>query len=585
MFIDTRRVEEGVIVDTTICIIGGGIAGITLALEMEKAGIATCLLESGGFDPNDETRDLNRGEHIGLPYHFGDGCRSRFLGGGSNCWGGWCRPLEPEDFEKRDWIPYSGWPFGLEELAPFYERTHDLLKLGPKNFDPAFWETAINRNDVRRIPLTSGKVKDNISQFSPPVRFGKEYRDVLKRAKNVRVFLYANVVDIETDTSARTVSRTKVVTLSGRTMYIAAKHFVLAAGGIENPRLLLSSNKSQAAGLGNGNDLVGRFFMDHPRLMSGNVRFVKEWSRNKLYDIKYHYQNATVAARGTHIASQFSLVPEVMRSERLLNAQVWFSSVFPGEGSEGAQALFRFKQALLHKEQPGWQIEKDLATMVAHPIDTLGYGFTRFFQPRSLISSVKFQAIVEPEPNPDSRVMLSMTQRDRLGMQRVRVDWRLGEQVKRTFDRTFAILADEIRGSGIASVTLDPAIEGNPWPSSLEKEGTWHHMGTTRMHDSPTLGVVDRDCKVHGMSNLYISGSSVFPTAGANYPTITIAALTLRLSAHLQQQLIYPEGTSSVSGFSSSALYAANEPMKDRYASASASLNGYPNLLVHPDMD
>ena len=585
MFIDSRRVEEGSVVDTTICIIGGGVAGITLALEMEKMGIEACLLESGGFDPDDETRDLNRGEDVGLPYRFGDGCRSRFLGGGSNCWGGWCRPLEPEDFAKRDWVAHSGWPFGLEELAPFYERTHDLLKLGPKNFDPAFWEAAINRRDVRRIPLTSGKVKDNISQFSPPVRFGKAFSENLKRAQRVRVFLYANVVNIETDKAARTVSRVKVVTLSGRTLYVSARQFVLATGGIENPRLLLASNKVQAEGLGNGNDLVGRFFMDHPRLLSGNIRFTKEWSRNKLHDIKYHYQNATVAAHGTHISSQFSLVPEVLKQERLLNAQVWFSSVFPGEGSDGAQALFRFKQALLHKDQPGWQVGKDLATMVSHPIDTLGYGFTRVFQPRSLIRSIKFQAIVEPEPNPDSRIMLSTTQRDRLGMPRVRADWRLGEQVKRTFDRTFAILADEIRGSGIAAVTLDPPIEGNPWPSTLEKEGTWHHMGTTRMHDSPTQGVVDRQCKVHGMTNLYIAGSSVFPTAGANYPTITIAALTLRLSAHIIQQLKYPDAGFPVQEISFAGLHAANHSMTNRYASVKPSLAGYPDLLVRPDSD
>jgi choline dehydrogenase-like flavoprotein len=585
MFIDTRRVEEGSVVDTRICIIGGGVAGITLALEMEKMGIETCLLESGGFAPDDDTRDLYRGEDIGLPYRFGDGCRSRFLGGGSNCWGGWCRPLEPWDFEKRDWVAHSGWPFGLEELAPFYERTHDLLKLGPKTFEPAFWEAAIGRKDVRRIPLTSGKVRDTISQFSPPVRFGKEYSENLKRAQRVRVFLYANVVNIETDRHARTVSRVKVVTLSGRTMYVSAKQFVLATGGIENPRLLLASNKVQTAGLGNGNDLVGRFFMDHPRLLSGNIRFKKEWSRNKLHDIKYHYQNATVAAHGTHIASQFSLVPEVLKQERLLNAQVWFSSVFPGEGSEGAQALFRYKQALLHKEQPGWKPGRDLATMISHPVDTLAYGFTRLFQPRSLISSIKFQAIVEPEPNPDSRITLSATQRDLLGMQRVRVDWRLGEQVKRTFDRTFAILADEIRGTGIASVTLDPVIEGNPWPSTLEKEGTWHHMGTTRMHDSPTQGVVDRQCKVHGMTNLYVAGSSVFPTAGANYPTITIAALTLRLSAHIVQQLKRSETGFAVSDMSSMNPQVANEPIKNRYASATPSLAGYPNLSIRPDSE
>ncbi|NMM38844.1 MAG: GMC family oxidoreductase [Glaciimonas sp.] len=580
MFVDTRRVENGTVVETDVCIIGGGVAGITLALELEKQGIDACLLESGGFKADDETRDLYRGEGIGLPYHFSDGCRGRFFGGSSNCWGGWCRPLDPWDFEKREWIAHSGWPFGLQVLAPYYERTHALLKLGPYNFDPAFWEAAIGRRDVRRVPLASGKVRDTISQFSPPARFGKLYRDALARSRRIRTFLYANVLNIDTTGSAKTVSRVQVVTLSGRTMYVSAKLFVLATGGIENARLLLASNKDQPAGLGNGNDLVGRFFMDHPRLQSGSIRFTKEWSRNKLYDIKYHYMNAAVAAHGTCIASQLALTPEVLKQERLLNARVWFSSVFPGEGSEGAQALFRCKQALLHKEQAGWNLSRDLFTMISHPVHTVGYGYTRLFQPRSLIRDVKFQAIVEPEPDPNSRVTLSSSQRDRLGMSRVEVDWRPGKLAQRTFDRTFAILAEEMQRTGIAKVVLDPPIEGGEWPSSLEKEGTWHHMGTTRMHDSPKQGVVDRDCKVHGMTNLYIAGSSVFPTAGANFPTITIAALTLRLSEHIAKEL-----RSASACFSKGTLVGANlqhspAPVDEQPVSAKTSSTTQPIFFV-----
>ncbi|MES2537317.1 MAG: FAD-dependent oxidoreductase [Pseudomonadota bacterium] len=537
MFIDTRRVEDGSAIETAVCIIGGGIAGITLALEMEKNGIEACVLESGGFEPDDATRDLCRGEDIGLPYQFSDGCRARFFGGSSNCWGGWCRPLDAWDFDRRDWVAHSGWPFGLEELAPYYARTHALLRLGPQNYEPAYWEREIGRNDVRRIPIVTGKVRDTISQFSPPARFGKLYREKLRLSRCVRVFLYANAVEIDTGKAAHTVSQIHVATLSGRRLTVSAKSFVLATGGIENCRLLLSSNKVQTVGLGNGNDLVGRFFMDHPRLQSGDIRFTKPWSRNKLYDIKYHYMNSAVSAHGTHIASQLALTSEVLQQERLLNARAWFSSIFPGEGSEGAQALFRCKQALLQKDQAGWSLRKDLLTMATHPLDTLGYGFTRLFHPRSLIRGVKFQIIVEPEPDPDSRVTLSPFQKDRLGMNRVRVDWRLGTQVRRTFDRTLALLADELRQGGVADVALDPLIEGGDWPASLEKEGTWHHMGTTRMHDSAKQGVVDRNGKVHGMSNLYIAGSSVFPTAGANFPTITIAALTLRLSEWIVNEL------------------------------------------------
>jgi choline dehydrogenase-like flavoprotein len=329
--------------------------------------------------------------------------------------------------------------------------------------------------------------------------------------------------------------------LSGQRFAVAAKVFVLATGGIENARLLLAANRVQPAGLGNGHDLVGRYFMDHPRVMSGSIRFSKEWARNKLYDIKYHYQNDAVKAHGQHISSQFALTQQVLEREKLLNARVWFYSMFYGENTAGAEALIRCKQAVLKKDQPGWSLTRDLMTMAMHPVEAGSFGAARLFQPRALITDVKFQTIVEAEPNRNSRVTLS-TQRDQLGMNRVKVDWQLTELVKRTFDRTNTLLAQEMENAGVAKVTLDAPLEGRPWPTELE--GTWHHMGTTRMHDSPKCGVVDRDCKVHGMANLYVAGSSVFPTVGANFPTITITALTLRLAEHIAHTLGADNATS-----------------------------------------
>jgi choline dehydrogenase-like flavoprotein len=383
----------------------------------------------------------------------------------------------------------------------------------------------------------SGRVRDTISQFSPPVRFGKHYRDELKAAQTVKVFLHANVTQIVSDRDAQRINHVDVQTLSGRSLTVAARFFILATGGIENARLLLASNKVEESGLGNRHGLVGRFFMDHPRLLSGSVRFAQTWARNKLYDIKYNYMNSAVSAHGVHIASQFALTPATLQTERLLNARICFCSTFPGEGSAGARALFQCKQALLHKEQPDFHTGRALLTMMGEPVNTIAYGFTRLFHPRALIKNVGFQVIVEPAPDPDSRVSLSQSQRDRLGMPRVQVDWRLNDLVRRTVDRSLELIAQELRMSGVAQVDLAPRIEGGSWPATFEKEGTWHHMGTTRMHTSPLQGVVDPDCRVHGLANLFIAGSSVFPTAGANFPTITIAALALRLADKLIAEL------------------------------------------------
>ncbi len=537
MLIDMREVANGRSLSATVCIIGAGVAGITMARELEKQGIDTCVLESGGVAADDATRDLARGEAVGFDYLFADGCRGRFLGGSSNCWGGWCRPLDAWDFERRDWIPHSGWPFGLDELDPWYRQVHEVLKLGPVNFDPLFWERTIGRKDVRRLPLCTGDVRDTISQFSPPVRFGRDYRSELTRARFVRVFLHANVTQIVPDPLCTRIQQVRVRTLTGRQMTVSARLFVLATGGIENARLLLASNEVAADGLGNAHGLVGRYFMDHPRMLKGRIHFAPAWSRNKLYDIKYNYMNRAVSAQGVKIAAQLALTRKALARERLLNARLCFCSEFPGEGSEGAQALFRLKQALLKKEQPGWRLSDDLLIMMKEPVNTFAYGFTRFFHPRAMIRQVSFQVIIEPAPDPDSRITLSAENRDALGMPRVRVDWRLNELVKLTADRTLALVANELHSSGVARVDTGPSILTEGWPSTMEREGTWHHMGTTRMHDSPRYGVVDRDGKVHGLANLYIAGSSVFPTAGANFPTITITALALRMAAHLSGEL------------------------------------------------
>jgi choline dehydrogenase-like flavoprotein len=540
MFLDARNVDEGQTIHAGVCIVGGGIAGIALALEFERRGIDCVVLESGGFSADDATRDLYRGKNLGLPYVFADGCRSRYLGGSSNCWGGWCRPLRELDMERRDWVQYSGWPFGLSELQPYYERVHRVLRLGPINDDIATWVDAIGRNDVRRIPLPSGRVEDIVSQFSWPLRLGAVYRGDLKRAKCVRTFLNANVVEFATDATAQRVTRVHVKTLSGRSFGVEAKEFVLACGGIENARLLLASNKTQAAGLGNANDLVGRFFADHPRLSLGNVRFKRPWKRNKLYDAKFHYFNRAVRAHGTFVSAQFAIAPEVQKRERLLSSQLWFSSIFPGENTRAAEAVVRMKHRLQAKADPVYGFWRDLATLATSPVSTAGFVAARIFQPEFLIKGAQIDVICEPSPNRESRVTLSNA-RDALGLPRVQVDWRLGEDVKRTIDRSVEILADELREANVAEVEVPDKLEGRQWPyvpaTPWHHLGTWHHMGTTRMHVSPKEGVVDRDCKIHGMANLHVAGSSVFPSFGANFPTFTLVTLSLRLADQIVKQL------------------------------------------------
>jgi choline dehydrogenase-like flavoprotein len=547
MFLDARKAQADEVHRAVVCVIGGGPAGLTLALEFERRGIDTIVLESGGFNPDAQSTDLLEGENVGIPYEFGEGMRSRFLGGGSNCWGGWCRPLESEDLQTRDWVPNSGWPFDRDALMPFYSRAHSILSLGPPNFEVDYWVNAIGRQDVRRMPLPSGRVIDNMSQFSKPTRFGRHFRRELKTARHVRVFLNANATTVETDPDGARVRQVEVRTLSGRRFFVQANQFVLAAGGIENARLLLSWNRQHRPGLGNANDLVGRYFMDHPRLVLHKVVFKPQWLRNKLYDTKFHYLNRLVAAHGTHVAAQMSIAPEVQRREGLLNGRLWFCSIFPGEGTPAADAIVRMKLRVHGKVDSRHSVGRDLALIAKQPWNSLNFVAARQMpnwavkeMQFKLITQAQIQMICEPTPDPESRVTLS-DRVDQLGMRRAKVNWKLSDQVKHTFDRSFRILAEELELAGIGSTSLEEPLLGRDWPASLE--GTWHHMGTTRMHPSPRQGVVDPDCRIHGMNNMYVIGSSVFPTAGANFPTFTLVALSLRLADHLALLVKTPDAS------------------------------------------
>ena len=130
MFIDARQVEEGSELRAELCIIGAGAAGLALARELRGSARSICLLESGGLEADSETHELQRGTRSGEAYPPLEETRSRFFGGSTNCWAGYCRPLDAIDFEPRDWVPNSGWPFPRAELDPYYVRANRLLGLG-----------------------------------------------------------------------------------------------------------------------------------------------------------------------------------------------------------------------------------------------------------------------------------------------------------------------------------------------------------------------------------------------------------------------------------------------------------------------
>ena len=535
MFLDARQVPASTTLEADICIIGAGAAGITIAHEMIGKPHKVIVLESGGLEMAKEDQSLNAGEIVGLNYPALETGRSRYFGGGTNCWGGWCRPLEEIDFEKRDWVPHSGWPFDREALAPFYARAHEMCGVPSQDYSTSNWNERLAPLGLATLPLKDDRVVTQISQVAKQPRFGIAYRDEIGAAENVEVYLHANVVEIETDDSAKKVSSLRVATLEGNEFRVSSTCFVLASGGIENPRLLLLSNRVQKAGLGNQHDLVGRFFMEHPRVHAGEIVLNDPSMSTDLYDPQYTYFHSPV---GAHLA----LTADTLRAEKLINFKTWIITVWHGEESPGGVSLKNLYRAVRKTTLPDHFMETS-AGFWAGNIANVMWDFPhtaavicgRLFKPKWLIKKFMFANFCEPAPNRDSRVTLS-TQKDALGLNRVCLDWKLSALDKHTIGRAHQIINEAVQNAGIGRIDDQlPVDDDNSWPEDLS--WGWHHMGTTRMHDDPKQGVVDRDCRVHGMENLYIAGSSVFPTSGNDLPTMTIVALAMRLADHLKNAL------------------------------------------------
>ena len=283
---NSRQIDQFANITSDVCIIGAGAAGITMALGFEGKGIEVAVLESGGFNPDAATQSLYAGENVGLSHEPPDEYRSRYLGGSTNCWGGWCRPLDAVDFEVRPWIADSGWPISRSDLLPYYQRSHSLLELGDFNYQIDHWSSELAKNKAALFPIEGSGLCNVINQLSSPTRFGAVYRAQLSKAQNVKLFLFANATEILTNETATQATGVQVGTLNQKTFTVVAKVVVLAAGGIgkADPRLLLVSNKVQSAGLGNGHDLVGRYYMDNPRIQSIPVSIADAQACRSLYD-------------------------------------------------------------------------------------------------------------------------------------------------------------------------------------------------------------------------------------------------------------------------------------------------------------
>lgn len=523
MFLDARSLPEGEALSADICIVGAGAAGITLACELAGADFRVLLIESGGFDYAADTQDLYAGEVVGAEYFPLDAERLRYFGGSTNHWDGFCRPLDPLDFEERSHIAQSGWPFSRSDLDPYYVRAQTVLQLGPFKYDAVDWTMP----STPPLPLAGGRIGSGIFQCSPPTRFGKEYRDAIRGAPNVTALIEANLVEIETSETAAQATGLRLRCLDGKRLHATAKHYVLAAGGIENPRLLLNSNRIATQGLGNRHDLVGRYFMDHPVIWkAANIIFSQDSPAFEFYN--YH------VISGTKV--QGCLVPsrETQIQERLPNFAIF---LYPGslvDVSPAAASARSIFESLRRSHLPD-DLTFHLKRIIGDFDGLAAAAFRRAFSRQPPYFSTRFTCECPPDPN--SRVMLGDAT-DALGLRRVKLDWRRPANYEQVFHRAYELLASALGQAGLGRVRINTAETTQDPMKAVEN--SHHHLGTTRMHLDPKLGVVDENCRVHGMGNLFVAGSSVFPTYGHANPTLTICALAIRLADHLK--LVMQEG-------------------------------------------
>lgn len=482
-----------------VCICGAGVAGIVLARKLSRR-FTVALLEAGDLNYSAESQDIYKGKNIGHEYFPLDRTRLRYFGGTSNVWAGWCRPLDSYDFESKKYLEFSGWPIVRSDLDPYLSETKNILDIP----DTGMLKQTGDR--FCRAVEKSGTFKAIDFWFSAPTRFGQKYKADIERSRNLACYLNANVTNILLNEGLSTVKEIEVRNYLGRSFRIRARAFVIAAGGIENPRILLNCDRQISGGLGNQADLVGRFFTEHLHYMVGKF-ILEDTTRNQIFE---DWRHRKILGRFFTPSKSFQ------HTERILNFGLRFEPSPPEEHQMG--------------------FHEKLQEMLRTP-DTVRNSDQRTSGSKTGYWDGLIRIASEQAPNWSSRITLGK-ETDRFGWRRVNLDWRLSAIDKHTLRRAVVRFGEIFATRALGRVRVAEWLhsEDAAFPGLRQEEVAGnHHMCTTRMGSSPREGVVDKNHKVFGISNLYMAGSSVFSTAGHANPTFTIVQMTLRLADHLEQ--------------------------------------------------
>jgi len=514
VFIDPRDVAQDSTLSADVCIIGAGPAGLALFFELERKGIDVCLLESGDLDPDARAQSLCDGDSADGAYPFLES-RVRAFGGTTHLWSGVCASPDPLDFNGDRGSGLGGWPLSYEELRPYLARAYEFFGVpeGPGS---------VHRDDIAVHTLRFPRAR---------LRLGPALHRDASDSRRGRVLLRTTATEVLCNESGSAAEGVSARTLDGRSLVVRANRTVLAGGGIECARLLLDSRSHCPNGLGNDHDLVGRGLMERRHVIAGELDVADERS-----DLLKTVTNRRPVPGGQEAAA-VSLTSRLRTDEDLLACWARFYRLHSSERSEAVAAHQRLWAALATRERPH-RLKTALGEMARDPLSLMSYYSWRVA--RRLAPSAAspgrtlVAATVEQEPDLSNRVGLS-DRKDLFGRPLAYLELSHSEAYRSSFERSVKLLSERLEAAKLGR--LIRSEDESHWPRKIRSKYGYHPMGTTRMGDDPTRSVVDRNCAVHGVANLSVASSSVFPVAGSANPTITIVALALRLADHLASRL------------------------------------------------
>lgn len=428
------------------------------------------LLEAGGLDYSSMSQSCYEGKAVGDSYFDLSSSRLRYFGGTSNHWTGSCRPLDEFDFAKKESFPVASWPIQKKDLDPYLSNAYDILDVDGISKDREF----DGSNDIYKI--------DNA--FTNPVRFKDKFLNKIKNSNNIKSIINSNLIDI--DFFGNRITSATFESYNHKKITVRANFFIFCMGGIENSRMLLYLNSKLGTQFIHKGSPVGNYWMEHPHCDLGQLL------------ASTHNLNPLI----------LTLSDSLKRKLKILNCHIRIVPV----GVENTKKII-YDLACLYPQAGQWALN---------------------LYNKNILCGGHIFCVSEQEPIFDNRIILDKNNKDYFNIPKPVLVWKKTYQDFCTIKDTIGYIGEYFQKHNLGRISVPRwVVSKDGFPNNEIIAGP-HHMGGTRMSDSPEYGVVDRNCKVFGVDNLYMAGSSVFPTGGASSPTLTIVQLALRLADKLR---------------------------------------------------